>query len=129
MYKPKTVSRDLNRLGEQPVTINRNTTIQSFTPEEELNYLVNRGDWELVISSPAFEERTPEAQAQVLTTAIDNRIKQLEKSLNHLVNRGQNYHAASIGVLQRLHQLNNIRDEVLKRIYENYPRVVGDRSK
>ena len=56
----------------QQVTIRKKTSIQSFTPEEELKYLVERGDWELVITSKAFALRTQEGQAQVVSQAIDN---------------------------------------------------------
>lgn len=104
-----------------PVIIKKDTNIQTFTPEEELHHLVKRGDWELVLTSQAFESRTPEGQAQVIQEAVDNRIRQLGKSLNYLVNRGPNHHAAAMGVLQRKQQLETIRDDILKNIYEQYP--------
>jgi len=112
----------------QPVTIKKKTTIQSFTPEEELKYLVERGDWELVLTSASFLKRSAEGKAQVVREAIDNRIAQLAQTLNYLVNRGPDHHAAAMGVLQRKQELEKIRDEILKKIYEQYPRVITDKG-
>ena len=105
----------------------KSTSIKTFTPEEELKYLVERGDWELVLTSPAFGKRSPEAGAQLIREAIDIRINQLGKTLNDLVNRGAEYHAAAMGVLQRIKEIRWIRDDVLKKIYEQYPRSISDR--
>lgn len=113
--------------GAEKVIIKKSTSITTFTPEEELKYLIERGDWELVLTSPAFEERSPEGKAQVVREAIDKRLDQLGKTLNTLVNRGDEYHAASMGVLQRLHEVRQIRDEILKKIYEAHPRAITDK--
>ncbi|MEK7498075.1 MAG: hypothetical protein AAB656_04105 [Patescibacteria group bacterium] len=106
------------------VKIIKKTSIQGFTPEEELKYLVERGDWELVITSKAFAKRSPEGQAQVIQESIDYRIKQLGKTLNYLINQGPNERAAAMGVLQRRKELERTRDEILKTVYEQYPRVL-----
>ena len=119
---------DLKSNQEQVVIVRKKTVIQSFTPEEELNYLVNRGDWELVLSSLALQQRSPESQVQLITETIDRRIHQLGKTLNYLVNRGANYHAAAMGVLQRIKELRDIRDELLRKIYEQYPRSISDKA-
>lgn len=113
---------------QQSVVIRKKTVIQSFTPEEELNYLVNRGDWELVLTAQAFQQRSSESQAQLVSEAIDRRILQLEKTLNYLINRGPEYHAAAMGTLERTSQLLRIRDEILKNIYEQFPRSVTDKA-
>ena len=112
----------------QQVKIVKKTSIQGFTPEEELKYLVERGDWELVITSEAFAKRSPEGQAQVIQESIDQRIKQLGKTLNYLINQGPDERAAAMGVLQRRKELERIRDEILKRIYEQYPRVLPEKG-
>lgn len=112
----------------QEVVIKKKISIKGFTPEEELKYLIERGDWELVLTSNALIKRSPEGQAQVLREAVDNRIKQLGKSLNYLVNRGPDHHAAAMGVLERKKELERIRDEILKRIYEQYPRSISDKA-
>ena len=111
----------------ETVIVQKSTSINTFTPEEELKYLVERGDWELVLTSPAFSNRSPEGAAQLISAAIDNRINQLGKTLNYLVNRGAEYHAASMGVLQRLHEIRRIRDDILKQIYEQHPRTITDK--
>lgn len=113
---------------DQEVVLRKKTSIKGFTPEEELKYLVERGDWELVLTTKAFQKRSPEGKAQLIAEAVDNRIKQLGKTLNHLVNRGPEHHAAAMGVLQRKRQLENIRDEILKKIYEQYPRTLSDKA-
>lgn len=110
------------------VSITKKTTIQGFTPEEELKYLVERGDWELVITSEAFAKRSPEGRAQIIQESIDQRLRQLSKTINYLVNRGPNERAAAMGVLQRTKELERIRDEVIKNIYEKYPRVLPDKG-
>lgn len=112
----------------EPVVINKQTSISTFTPEEELKYLIERGDWELVLSSQAFAKRSPEGQAQVIKEAIDQRINQLAQTLNYLVNRGPDERAAAMGVLQRKRELEEIRDEILKKVYEQYPRVLSDKA-
>lgn len=111
----------------ETVIVRKSTSIKTFTPEEELKYLVERGDWELVLTSSAFAKRSPEAGAQLIREAIDNRINQLGKTLNYLVNRGAEYRSAAMGVLQRLQELRRIRDDILKRIYEQYPRTISDK--
>lgn len=117
-----------NIIDNQPVKIVKKTSIQGFTPEEELKYLVERGDWELVITSEAFAKRSPEGQAQVVQESIDYRIKQLGKTLNYLINQGPDERAAAMGVLQRRKELERIRDEILKRVYEQYPRVLSEKG-
>jgi len=112
----------------QLVNIRKRTIIQSFTPEEELNYLVGRGDWELVLTSPAFVKRPPEGKAQLIRESIDNRIDQLAKSVNYLVNRGPEHHAASVGVVQRKQQLERIRDDILRKLYEQYPATIDKKA-
>ena len=112
----------------ETVILQKRTSITTFTPEEELKYLVERGNWELVLTSTAFAKRSPEAGAQLVREAIDNRINQLGKTLNYLVNRGAEYHAAAIGVVQRLQEMRRIRDGILKKIYEQRPRVISDKA-
>ena len=112
----------------QKVIVKKKISIKGFTPEEELKYLVERGDWELVLTSKAFANRSPEGQAQVIREAVDNRIIQLGKSLNYLVNRGPDHHAAAMGVLGRKKELERIRDQILKRVYEQYPRPLSDKA-
>lgn len=112
----------------ETVQITKTTSVQGFTPEEELKYLVERGDWELVLTSQAFALRSPEGQAQIVQEAIDIRIEQLGRTLNYLVNRGPNERAAAMGVLQRRRELERVRDEILKRIYEQYPRTLSDKA-
>ena len=112
----------------QPVVVRKKTAIQSFTPEEELDLLVKRGDWELVLTSSAFKKRSSESQAQLVREAVDNRIDQLGKTLNYLVNRGPEHRAAAMGVLQRKQQLERIRDDILKQIYEQFPVSLAAKS-
>ncbi len=112
--------------SQQQVVINKQTSIQAFTPEEELKYLIERGDWELVLTSPAFLKRSPEGQAQTIKETIGIRIDQLGETLYLLVNRGPDERAAAMGVLQRKRELEAIREEVLKKVYEQYPRVLSD---
>ena|SRR5579859_4641659 len=112
----------------QEVIINKQTQITTFTPEEELKYLIERGDWELVLTSPSFLKRSPEGQAQTIKETIDVRINQLGQTLNLLVNRGPDERAAAMGVLQRKRELEAIRDEILKKVYEQYPRVLDTES-
>ena len=112
--------------SQQQVVINKQTSIQAFTPEEELKYLIERGDWELVLTSAAFLKRSPEGQAQTIKEAIGIRIDQLGETLYLLVNRGPDERAAAMGVLQRKRELEAIREEVLKKVYEQYPRVLSD---
>ena len=106
------------RVKGQKVVLKKKTTIKAFTPEEELDYLVARGDWELVVTSQAFLKRSPEGQVQILRKAIDNRIKQLEETLNYLINLGPEERAAAMGVLARMQDLRKRRNGFLKRFYE-----------
>ena len=81
-----------------------------------------------MLSSEAFSERSPEGQAQLITSAVNNRIEQLGETLNYLVNRGPDHHAAAVGVLGRKKELEKIRDDILKKIYEQYPRALSDKA-
>jgi len=121
-------NNDSDIVEGQNVTIKKKTTLQSFTPEEELKYLVERGDWELVLTSKAFQNRSPEGKAQLIQEAVDTRIAQLGKTLNYLVNKGPDHRAAAMGVIQRTKELERIRDDILKKIYEQYPKAISDKA-
>ncbi len=114
---------------QQEVIVNKQTNVQAYTPEEELKYLIERGDWELVLDSPAFLKRSPEGKAQTIKESIDVRINQLGETLYLLVNRGPDERAAAMGVLQRKRELEAIRDEMLKNVYEQFPTRALDTEK
>lgn len=124
----KTRKAYISKVPQQEVIVRKKTEIQAFTPEEELKYLVERGDWELVLTSKVFQKRSPEGQAQLVSEAVDIRIDQLGKTLNYLVNRGPDHQAAAMGVLQRRKELERIRDAILKKIYEQYPKTLPDKA-
>ena len=90
--------------------------------------MVERGDWELALSSSAFQKRSQEGQTQIIQKSIDNRIDQLAKTLNYLVKRGPEHHAAAMGVIQRTQQLERLRDDILKQIYERFPRSITKKT-
>ncbi len=113
----------------EPVIVKRETLLQGFTPEEEIKYLVERGDWELILTASAFQNRSPEGQIQLLREAMDKRIKQVEQTLNYLINRGPNQRAAAMGVLKRIKELRRLRDELLQHFYEQGQRSISDSTK
>ena len=109
--------REVADPAQQPVTLERKTIIKGFSPERELTCLIEGGEWELVPQATAFRKRSPEGQVQALCRALDQRIDQLGKSLNYLVNRGPRQRQAAMNLLQQMRGLATLRDEVLQEFY------------
>lgn len=118
--------KKIKRVKAEPVVLKKQTTLLGFSPEEEIKYLIERGDWELILTAPSFQNRSPEGQIQLLREAMDKRIKQLEQTLNYLVNRGPNQRAAAMGVLKRIKELRGLRDELLRHFYEQGQRAITE---
>lgn len=122
IYKPKVKPTK----GEN-VLIKKQTTLLGFTPEEEIKYLIERGDWELLLTAPAFRQRPPESQVQLLREAMDQRISQLGQTLNYLINRGPQQRAGAMGVLKRMREIRLMRDELIQHFYEQGQRVITEK--
>ncbi len=121
------MSKDLT-VSADPVTVYKQTTIQTFSSEEELSHLVKKGEWELILANETFQKRSAESQVQIFQQAIDERIVLLRKSLYYLINRGPKQRAASMGVLQRIRKLEELRDDAIKTFYEKGPRALAEKA-
>jgi hypothetical protein len=121
------MSKDLITSAD-PVAVYKQTTIQTFSPEEELAQLVKKGEWELILANETFQKRSPESQIQVFQQAIDERILLLRKSLYYLINRGPKQRAASMGVLQRIRKLEELRDDAINTFYAKGPRALAEKA-
>jgi len=101
----------------QTVTIRKKTVVQAYSQEHELEHLIDSGEWELLFQTPAFIKRSPEGQIHALTKAIDCRIRNLEKTLSYLINRGPKQRPAAMNLLHQMGRLRTLRDEALEKFY------------
>lgn len=115
-------------LESERVIVKKQMTIQGYSPEQELRILVDAGDWELVLTAPAYQKRSVESQGQLIAEALTNRARKLEKILHNLVNKGPSFQASAMGVLGRIKQLRDLRDQILKKIYEQMEPTLDERA-
>lgn len=113
----------------QTITIQKKVVVQTFSQEHELEHLIKGGEWELLFQSPAFIKRSPEGQVQALTKAIDQRIRNLEKTLSYLINRGPKQRASAMNVLHQMGRLRTLRDEALEEFYLSGQIAIPDEAK
>lgn len=88
---------------------------QAIQKEEVLKAKIEAGEWEVLPEIEAFQERSPEGQIVAMRESVDNRISQLRKMLPQLLNKEQR--AAYIQILNRIHQLESGKDNLLNNFF------------
>ena len=102
-----------------------------LSPNEtrELEFLVDNGHWEVLVKNKTFLILAPEGQVQTLTQALENRTKILRTNLTPL-GRTEKTRAAYIQILNHIHDLERLHEEILKEFYTNAGRrQIGKKSK
>lgn len=96
------------------------TQENELSPDEtrELEFLTDNGHWEVLVKNKTFLILAPEGQVQTLTQAIDNRTKILRTNLTPL-GRTEKTRAAYIQILNHIHDLERLHEEILKEFYTN----------
>ncbi len=93
--------------------------VEAKFAEQNLQFLVNSGDFEMLSANEAFLRRTVEGKIQLICKAIDNRISQLSANLNELNNLDKIGRSATMGVLQRIRILRGKKTQLLMKFYES----------
>jgi len=102
-----------------------------LSPNEtrELEFLVDNGHWEVLVKNKTFLILASEGQVQTLTQALENRTKTLRTNLTPL-GRTEKTRAAYIQILNHIHDLERLHEEILKEFYTNAGRrQIGKKSK
>jgi hypothetical protein len=102
---------------EQQSVIVQETTIQSYSPEQELQSLTENGEWELILKSDTFLNRSVESRVQLFRRAVNQRIQLVRQSLPLMLNRGEKQRSAAIGILNQINKLEQMRDNVIESFY------------
>ena len=91
-----------------------------LSPSEtkELEFLVGNGHWEVLVKNKTFLILAPEGQVQTLAEAVENRTKTLRTNLTPL-GRTESTRAAYIQILNHIHDLERLKEEILKEFYTN----------
>ncbi|MBI3283078.1 hypothetical protein HYZ70_03325 [Candidatus Curtissbacteria bacterium] len=116
------ITRTERVLPEQQTQISPSET-------KELEFLVDNGHWEVLVKNKTFLILAPEGRVQTLTQALENRTKILRTNLTPL-GRTEKTRAAYIQILNHIHDLERLQEEILKEFYTNTgKRQIGKRSK
>lgn len=89
-----------------------------LSPSEtkELEFLVDNGHWEVLVRNKTFLILAAEGQIQTLNQALENRTKILRTNLTPL-GRTEKTRAAYIQILNHIHDLERLKEEILKEFY------------
>lgn len=85
--------------------------------ENDLQKLIEAGEWDNLDNCHAFQKRTEEGQIMARTEAIDFRIRQLESRLPLLLN--QNLTPSYIQLLKKIRALRMTKTAILALFYKN----------
>lgn len=110
------------------IVIENNASEQATQKEEVLKAKIDAGEWEVLPTVEAFQERSPEGQIIAMRESVDNRISQLRKMLPQLLNKEQR--ASYIQILDRIHQLESGKDRLLNNFFSRLgQRKISSESK
>ena len=116
------ITRTERVLPEQQNQLSSNET-------KELEFLVENGHWEVLVKNKTFLILAPEGQVQTLAEAVENRTKILRTNLTPL-GRTEKTRAAYIQILNHIHDLERLKEEILKEFYTSAgKRQIGKESK
>lgn len=113
-------------LGERVNQVGGNVGVVAGSEEQDLKLLVEQGEWEMVIKSKVFAKRNLESQAQMVSEAIDSRLAKMRVQFGRLINKGSRFRSGAMGLSQRMGELESVRDEIVREVYEQHPRSIAD---
>lgn len=83
---------------------------------QELEFFINNGHWEVLLSNKIFKMLAPQGQIHTLKNTLDNRIKELRTTLTPL-GRSDKTRDAYIQILNHIHDLERLKEEILSEFY------------
>jgi hypothetical protein len=104
-------------MPEDQPTLAKKAVVQSWSPEQEVQSLAANGEWELMLKSDVFLQRSVESRVQLFHKAVNQRIQLVRQSLPLMINRGEKQRAAAMGILTQIHKLEQMRDDVIENFY------------
>ena len=98
------------------------------TSEQELNSFVEKGDFELVLGSPAFAKRSPQGRVILIRSAMKKRTDHLDLLMTDMLREGQEGRAAAMAIVQESKMLKEARDEIVKMVFEGRQRPIPEET-
>jgi len=83
---------------------------------QELEFFINNGHWEVLISNSVFRALAPQGQIHTLVNTLDNRVKELRSTLTPL-GRSDKTRDAYIQILNHIHDLERLKTDILEQFY------------
>lgn len=97
------------QIAEEETNVTREQT-------QELEFFINNGHWEVLISNKVFRSLAPQGQVHTLSNTLDNRVKELRSTLTPL-GRSDKTRDAYIQILNHIHDLERLKEEILAEFY------------
>lgn len=96
---------------------------------QELEFFINNGHWEVLLTNKVFKALAPQGQVHTLANTLDNRVKELRTTLTPL-GRSEKTRDAYIQILNHIHDLDRLKEEILEEFYSKAgKRQISDVSK
>ncbi len=96
---------------------------------QELEFFINNGHWEVLLSNNVFRSLAPQGQIHTLKNTLDNRILELRSTLTPL-GRSEKTRDAYIQILNHIHDLERLKEEILSEFYSKASkRQIAEESK
>ncbi len=102
-----------------------------ITKEEtqELEFFINNGHWEVLLTNSVFRALAPQGQIHTLVKTLDNRATELRTTLTPL-GRSDKTRDAYIQILNHIHDLERLKEEILEEFYaKGGKRQIAEKSK
>ncbi len=105
----------LDLLSETVQIVEEDTKV-TMEQTQELEFFINNGHWEVLISNKVFRALAPQGQIHTLVNTLDNRGKELRTTLTPL-GRSEKTRDAYIQILNHIHDLDRLKEEILEEFY------------
>lgn len=118
MKKPSTKDAKkyvLNLLSQEAEIIEEDKRI-TREQTQELEFFINNGHWEVLLTNTVFRTLAPQGQIHTLKNTLDNRIQELRTTLTPL-GRSDKTREAYIQILNHIHELERLKEEILSEFY------------
>src|SRR5258706_12043578 len=113
---------------QQPVVIEKNTTIQAYSPETELNHHIARGDFHSVVRNEAFLQKPADVQLDLLDDAVQRKTSRVREDYYELLRGGAEYWSAAMAASCEIQYLHRTHLKITAAKYDYLPRVLPNRG-
>ena len=96
--------------------------------EQELNSFVEKGDFELLFDSPAFNKRSLQGQAIIISNTVNNRVRSLDLLMTDALREGQEGRATAMSIIQESKKLKHARDQIIKVVFGDKQRPIPEET-